>query len=398
MERFLSTAALCGAAVVLFITDMPITQLNRFLPVLLFASLTITNGAEIKWITDKTTGKPLNVVVTQLNELHLTPAADWKSWLKVFVESEDAFDSEVPAILGHYEKSQTEITFHPRFPLSERLIYRAEFNPTSSDNRLKNKLTSFWRPLLEAQVSSTQVANVYPSTDILPENLLKFYIHFSGSMSGGNVYDHIHLYDRHNHEIELPFLELGEELWDASMERLTLFIDPGRIKRGVKPLEEIGPSLQEGANFTLVIDRQWRDAAGLPLKQDYTKKFKVTAPDRESINPHDWILNLPSAGSNLPLVIEFGEALDFALAHRLIQILSMDGHPVEGAKKLENNETSLTFTPNQPWQKGEYTLRIQSILEDLAGNNVGKTFEVDVFNHVHRRIQNDHVDVMLKIH
>ena len=32
--------------------------------------------------------------------------------------------------------------------------------------------------------------------------------------------------------IELPFLEIDEELWDPAMMRLTLFIDPGRIKRG----------------------------------------------------------------------------------------------------------------------------------------------------------------------
>jgi hypothetical protein len=82
-------------------------------------------------------------------------------------------------------------------------------------------------------------------------------------MSRGHSYDYIHLLDDTGKEVELPFLELDEELWDPAMKRLTLFIDPGRIKRGVRPLEEVGPSLQEGKRFTLVIDREWKDATEL---------------------------------------------------------------------------------------------------------------------------------------
>ena len=65
-------------------------------------------------------------------------------------------------------------------------------------------------------------------------------------MSRGHIYDHIRLLDAQGAPVELPFLEIDEELWNAEMTRLTLFIDPGRIKRGVKPLEEIGPSLVAG--------------------------------------------------------------------------------------------------------------------------------------------------------
>ena len=46
------------------------------------------------------------------------------------------------------------------------------------------------------------------------------------------------------------------------MTRLTLLLDPGRIKRGVRPLEEIGGALQVGRTYTLVIDDAWPDAKG----------------------------------------------------------------------------------------------------------------------------------------
>ena len=81
---------------------------------------------------------------------------------------------------------------------------------------------------------------------MLPENLLKFYVHFSAPMSRGNIYDYIRLLNADGKQVELPFLEIDEELWDDSLTRLTLFIDPGRIKRGVLPLEECWTSTRSG--------------------------------------------------------------------------------------------------------------------------------------------------------
>src|SRR5262249_56091734 len=87
----------------------------------------------------------------------------------------------------------------------------------------------------------TVVEHVYPSRKELPENLLRFYFHFSAPMSRGDVYQYIRLLDAAGKPIEAPFLELEQELWDESGRRFTLLIDPGRIKRGLKPREEGGP-------------------------------------------------------------------------------------------------------------------------------------------------------------
>ena len=42
---------------------------------------------------------------------------------------------------------------------------------------------------------TTVVAQVYPTANHLPENLLKFYLHFSAPMSQGDCYRHIKLLD-----------------------------------------------------------------------------------------------------------------------------------------------------------------------------------------------------------
>ena len=69
------------------------------------------------------------------------------------------------------------------------------------------------------------VAAVYPSADVLPENLLKFYIHFSAPMSRGEAYQRIHLMHEGS-EVKDPFLELGEELWDVDQTRFHSFHPP----------------------------------------------------------------------------------------------------------------------------------------------------------------------------
>ena len=109
---------------------------------------------------------------------------------------------------------------------------------------------------------------VYPSRDLLPENLLQFYIFFSAPMSRGEAYRRITLLDIATGKIvDAPFLELDEELWSPDGTRFTLVFDPGRIKRGLKPREEVGPVLEAGKSYSLVIDRQWLDALG-KLAQD----------------------------------------------------------------------------------------------------------------------------------
>ena len=34
------------------------------------------------------------------------------------------------------------------------------------------------------------------------------------------------------------------------------------------------------------------------------------------------------------------------------------------------------MTPNEPWQAGDYSVIALGILEDLAGNRIGRAFEV----------------------
>ncbi len=59
-----------------------------------------------------------------------------------------------------------------------------------------------------------------------------------------------------------------------------------------------------------------------------------------------------------------------------------DGQVVDGEATIGEGETRWMFTPREPWRVGTYQFLALDILEDIAGNQVGRAFEVDNFDTV----------------
>ena len=288
----------------------------------------------------------------------------------------------LPPMLGSYHVKGDTLCFEPQFPLAPGVTYRAMFDPRQVPGAGGKVITAVCPALPRVSISTTTVSHVYPTTGVLPENLLKFYLHFSAPMSRGHIYDYIHLRGETGKDVELPFLEIGEELWDPAMTRLTLFIDPGRIKRGVRPLEEVGPALEQGKRYQLVIDRAWQDGAGNPLKTRFVKSFRAAPPDRSPPDPAQWKIRAPKSGTRQPLTLTFPKPMDQALAQRVIHVTDESGQRMQGQAALQDEERRWTFVPEAPWPRGPHRLMVETTIEDLAGNNIGKPFEVDLFNDV----------------
>jgi hypothetical protein len=321
--------------------------------------------------------------------------------LAVYADQGDVIaDIGLPQMLGAYSVQSGALRFEPQFPLEPGLSYRAIFQPDQlpGERGLRNPpILSVFKAPRRRPNPSTVVSQIYPSAARLPENLLKFYVHFSAPMSRGHIYEHIHLRDAAGKDVELPFLEIDEELWNSDMTRLTLFIDPGRIKRGVRPLEEVGPALEAGKRFTLVIDSAWKDGDRNPLRESFQKTFEVGPPDRDPPDPAQWKIQPPQAETRDALTLTFPEPLDHALAQRVICVTSATGELLEGATALADQERRWTFSPARPWHRGSYHLVIQTTIEDLAGNNIGKPFEVDLVEPGQRRRANASVKLPFEV-
>jgi hypothetical protein len=289
-------------------------------------------------------------------------------------------EADLPPISGEYDWFAGTLTFTPDFPLAPGQRYRAT---------CANGLAREFLIPERAPAPPTVVERIHPSSEVLPENLLKFYILFSAPMSAGQAWQHIRLVDQDDREVELAFLEIDEELWDRDRRRLTVLIDPGRIKREVRPLEEVGPALVAGRHYAIVVDAAWEDANGAPLARAQRKDFRAGPPDRDIPRVDAWILRAPRAGTRDALEVTLDEPLDHGLLHSAIGVSGLRTERVDGVAEVADAETTWLFTPSRPWTRGRHVLVVATTLEDLAGNSVGRPFEVDVEGRVQSRVDFD---------
>lgn len=351
-------------------------------------------SAEIIWRTD---ASPVAVEVTGIAPALRRTFADrrpddpaWPKVLAVYAEQTGG-PASLPPMAGTWRVAGDRLRFEPRYPLTRAVRYRVEFTAAGAA-----PVVSHFELPAEPTPASTTVVQVFPTAGELPENQLKFYVHFSAPMSRGEVYSQIQLRDAAGRPVELAFLELGEELWDPAMTRLTLLVDPGRIKRGVRPLEEVGPVFEAGQTYTLTIGSGCRDAGGRPLAATFEKSIRVGAADRTPPDPARWKIRPAPAGTRAPLQVEFDEPLDHALALRLISVATANG-TCSGEASLAAQERLWQFVPEAPWTRGSHRLVVATTIEDLAGNNIGKAFDVDQFERVNRRLAAESVTVPFEV-
>lgn len=298
-------------------------------------------------------------------------------------------DLKLPSVLGRCTIEEDCVVFKPRFPFVAGTSYRAEFRLPSDDVRVSTVIT-IPEPLPS---KPTRVVAIYPSASQLPQNLLRFYLHFSAPMEQGDVYRHVIVTRADATPLAVPFLEIAEELWDSSGKRLTLLLDPGRVKRGLVPREEDGAIFEVGQAYRLTVVSSWCDATGRELVANATKDFLVTKEDREQPKPAEWRLSVSSTSSEAsnavnsesPLATSFRrlevdvpQPLDQALFGRCLHVFDAKGKLIDGETVVSENEQRWSFTPRVDWQPGEYRLHIDDILEDPAGNSIARPFEVDM--------------------
>jgi hypothetical protein len=214
----------------------------------------------------------------------------------------------------------------------------------------------------------------------VPANQLRLYIHFSAPMGREGGLPYITLLDENGAKIVDPFLPLDAEFWNDDHTRYTVFFDPGRQKRGILPNQQMGRSLDPGHHYRLVVSREWRDGNGVPLKEDFIREFRVGEPDERPLDIAAWRITPPPARTREPLRVDFDGPLDHGLLLRALGVTGIDGKFLEGEVKVEAGESRWSFTPKTEWTAGAYHLTALAMLEDLAGNRIGRAFEVDTFN------------------
>jgi hypothetical protein len=279
-------------------------------------------------------------------------------------------------ILGNYKISD-DIIFTPAIPFTTGNRYEYWFG---------DKLIDSFNIPAGKDLQAVSV-DIYPNIQKVPVNLLKVYLRFSAPMREGVSDQYLKLVKGAGDTLHDVFLNLQPELWNPDRTVLTVWLDPGRIKRDLQPNQRMGAPLEETSSYTLVIKQGWKTAQGMALDKDVSRSWTTTGRDSLPPSLASWQLQVPKKGTQDALVIGLNESLDHYLLPESIHIQEMDGRPVKGQFAIEANDSRCSFRPDAPWAGGEYQLVVDSRLEDLAGNNLNRPFDRDIIKTKERAAQ-----------
>lgn len=291
-------------------------------------------------------------------------------WGKVCrIDYEPPQQTGKPAMLGAFFTDHQAVYFTPRFPFVQGHTYTVTLSKPLPDRTME-----FTIPVLHI-AEAPEVIAIYPSSAEWPANQLKFYVVFSQPMRIGQALERIRLEDEAGNQVEAPFLDIGQELWDPGRQRLTVWFDPGRIKSLLIPNREKGPPLAPNRAYRLVVGADWQATNGRFLGRDFVKRLTTTAKDTLKPHPAEWLISAPTALTADPLRVEFGYSMDYAMLIDGIALFGPDGQQAKGRVETGTEESEWRFTPEKPWARGKYSLRFSPDLEDLAGNNLHRVFD-----------------------
>lgn len=290
--------------------------------------------------------------------------------------------SGLPAMAGRVVADGGDACFVPRFCFAAGTSYAVSIGGAVA--------AVLARPRREPP-ATTEVSSIWPTAAVVPRNLLRLYVEFSAPMSEGYAAGCVRITAGDHgatgsgetgsgntgsgQALAGALLPAEHELWDGARRRLTVLLDPARIKRGLAAHRERGYPLRPGQAFRLVVDEEFRDAAGARLRRGAERRYRAGADERRRVDPLRWQLSVPAAGTRDPLEVRFGRPLDSALLRRCLRVCGPGGRPAAGSAAAGAQEMSWRFTPRAPWQPGSFRLLVDPVLEDVAGNSVSRVFD-----------------------
>jgi hypothetical protein len=276
---------------------------------------------------------------------------------------------DLPPMAGRLAPDGADACFVPRFGFVDGTAYAV-----TVDGRPAGVLT---RPR-PGRVRAARVLAIHPAAGEVPRNLLRCYVWFSAPMSEGEAAGHVALADDAGTPLPGALLATEHELWDAGRRRLTVLLDPARIKRGLAGHRAAGYPLRPGQPVRLVVGAGFRDAAGTPLQAGAQQRYTVGPDERRRVEPGDWTLDVPAAGGTGPLAVTFDRPLDHGLLARCLHVTGPGGGRVAGRMLAGPQDRSWRLVPAAAWAAGTHRLHVDPVLEDLAGNSVRRVFDRDL--------------------
>lgn len=217
-----------------------------------------------------------------------------------------------------------------------------------------------------------EVVDIFPAATVVPANILRMRVRFSRPMARGQIRRLIRLEDIDGRIVDSPFMNLDVELWNADQTVATLYLDPGRTKRGVGPNVSQGSPLSEGERYRLVVSADIESADGRALGIAYRRDFMMGPAVRRPVHIDRWQVNPVTSGTFETLTVDFPRLMDRAGVER-IRVVGPGGLPHAGTARM--TERRWTFTPDAPWPANDLAIAVDPAIEDVAANTVVRAFD-----------------------
>ena len=246
--------------------------------------------------------------------------------LAVFVGSAASYHEQRLPVAGRDERDGQFLRFTPAFGFVAGQEYVVRTRRSGEPDRL----TEFRIPR-EVAAAPALVTGVYPSGDVLPENVLRFYVHFSVPMTPHLASDFVapapRIRPRRScgiHEVQAGAVERGPDA-PHGLDRP----GPHQAERGHQPRTR--PSASEGQRYELTVDEGWPAADGSSVLPSFSKRVQRRrrpegAAQRRSGGDGDR-LDLEHASA---LRIVFDRPFDRHLLDDALHVVDGDGQPIDG--------------------------------------------------------------------
>ncbi|MEO0341690.1 MAG: hypothetical protein AAF242_21085, partial [Bacteroidota bacterium] len=242
----------------------------------------------------------------------------------------------LPPIFGKLNLKNDTLIFIPFIALQANYPYQVRQGDQTIHTFTTPKLVNHTLP---------QLVSYTPFIDTIPANLLKVYLHFSMPMQEGKSAEYVNVVQKQGDTLHGIFLDLQPELWNEDYTRLTLWVDPGRLKRALASNDLKGKPLMAGSEIIIKIAQSWENQQGSPLESDYLISYHIIEEDRRSPNTKQITYSAPGAGTKETFLLQMHEAFDAALLQRMVSITDAQKRELLGNLKTNQQANQVQFVP-----------------------------------------------------
>jgi hypothetical protein len=231
-----------------------------------------------------------------------------------------------------------------------------------------------------AQPPESPLIQVFPSSDVLPINLLRFHLRFARPVEVFDVNEHLRLVDASDSMKQVvahPFLDLSDGLWSADGLTLTVLLHPGRIKSGLGARDTLGTALLAARSYELQIRSEIGLDEFFALKDEWRtlKRFSASEALGGSMDVAELSIEMPRADTRAALRIDLARIADQLAVENYVAVTDNDGTIVPIDVTTGHSEMTIFLSPLSPWRAGTYTIYFANEFEDVSGNRFDASFE-----------------------